>query len=120
MYVGFVVLPFYKPRCWQKWFSIMSKLILEGTTYPRGNLLKCITQISLKVRSIFSISSKYFGEISFLTVLTVVFNCAISFFQSWNQSNASCRIWNRQSDKDVNGSESRNTEIILEVCEHLY
>ena len=117
MYVGFVVLPLYKPRCWQKWFSTMSELILEGTTYPWGNLLKCITQISLKVRSIFSTSSKHFGEMSFLTVLTpVVFNCVISFFQSWNQSNASCRIWNRQSDKDVTGRESRNTEIILEVC----
>ena len=116
-YVGFVVLPLYKPCCWQKWFSTMSELILEGTTYLRGNLFKCITHISLKVRSIFSISSKHFGEISFLTVLTpVVFNCAISFFQPWNQSNASFSILIRQSDKDVTGRESRNTEIIREVC----
>ena len=115
--MGFVVLPLYKPCCWQKWFSTMSELILEGTTYPRGNLFKCITHISLKVRSIFSISSKHFGEISFLTVLTpVVFNCAISFFQPWNQSNASFSILIRQSDKDVTGRESRNTEIIREVC----
>lgn len=95
----------------------MSELILEGTTYPRGNLFKCITHISLKVRSMFSIPSKHFGEISFFTVLTpAAFNSAISFYQSWNHSNASLSILNLQSDKDVTGRESRNTEIILEVC----
>jgi len=35
MYVGFVELPLYKPRCWQKWFSTISELILEGTMYQR-------------------------------------------------------------------------------------
>jgi hypothetical protein len=117
MCVGFVELPLYKARCWQKWFSTMSELILEGTTYPRGNLFKWIMQMFLNVRSILSMSSKYFGEISILAVLTpAAFNCTISFFQSWNQWNESFSTFKRQSDKDVTECESGNTEIIFQGC----
>jgi len=99
--------------------TLLAKMVLhyvwvDSRRYnvPTENLFKWIMQISLNVRSIFSMSFKHLGGISILTVLTpAAYNCTIYFFQSCNQSNESFSTVKRQSDKDVTGCKTRNTEI---------
>ena len=84
---------------------------------PWGNLFKWIMHISFNVRSIFSMSSQELGEIFILTVLTpAAFNCTIFFPNPGTSQMNSSVTFKRQSDRDVIGRESRNTEINFEVC----